>query len=141
MATPYQKVFDMFLSQISDYQLLKITPEELNQNLEMWLEQAIPLFTFCKQDLDDRSNGQFNTDLTVNEISILSKCMLLNYLNTKIIIDDLLKQSLNSTDYRIYSPANQIKSLIALKENINAELNVLMSRYAYKKGFMELFND
>lgn len=134
MATPFQEVYDTFLSQITDYELAVMEETSLDENMEKWMKNAIGYFSNCRHNLldyDDDVAKQFNDDLTNNELYILSKFMVFVYLDTHLIKEDLMKQSLNSKDYRMYSPANQIKAIQGLKESVNAEANILLSRYSY----------
>ncbi|WP_144509965.1 hypothetical protein [Bacillus sp. FJAT-22090] len=133
MATPFNEVYPLFLSQVTDYELAVMDEVALEDNLQLWLMSSIGFFSNCKHDLSDfdLSLNQFNVDLNHLEKQILSKFMVVVYLDTHLIKEDLMKQSLNSKDYRMYSPANQIKALIDLKSKINSEANTLMSRYSY----------
>lgn len=133
MATPFQDVYKMFLSQITDYELVAIPSVSLDENMQLWMMSAIGFFSNCRHDLFDFNldTKQFNDDLTMTELQILSKFMVFVYLDTHLIKEDLMKQSLNSKDYRMYSPANQIKAILELKQAINSEANTLLSRYSY----------
>ena len=143
MATPFMDIYPLFLSQITDYNLATLPTELLEENMQLWLLGALGYFSNCSHDLTDfdLELKVFNPDLNHNEKLILSKLMLSSYLDTHLIKEDLLKQNLNSKDYRMYSPANQIKALIEIKIRINSEVNMLMSRYSYNihrlKDFFE----
>lgn len=142
MATPFNDVYPIFLSQITDYELTAIEDALLEENLQLWLMSAIGFFSNCRQNLYDFDLPlkQFNFDLGANEAQILAKLMLASYMNTHIIKEDLMRQSLNSKDYRMYSPANQIEALIKIKTQIDSEANTLMSRYSYRlSNVKELF--
>lgn len=133
MATPFNEIYPIFMSQITDYDLAQMPVTSVEENLQLWLMSAIGYFSNCKQNLSDfdLTLRQFNTDLNHVEKQILAKFMVVVYLDTHLIKEDLMKQSLNSKDYRMYSPANQIKALIEMKSKINSEANTLMSRYSY----------
>ena len=133
MATPFNEIYPLFLSQVTDYDLVNMTVDSLEDNLQLWLLSSIGFFSNCKHDLSDfdLTLKQFNAELNHIEKQILAKFMVVAYLDTHLIKEDLMKQSLNSKDYRMYSPANQIKALIELKSKINNEANTLMSRYSY----------
>lgn len=142
MATPFGDVYTLFLSQVTDYELAVMNETSLDENLQFWLMSAIGFFSNCRQDISefDLTAKQFVADLTINEKQILSKFMVVVYLDTHLIKEDLMKQTLNSKDYRMYSPANQIKALIEIKSQINSEANTLMSRYSYNiKNLQDLF--
>jgi hypothetical protein len=142
MATPFNDVYNLFLSQVTDKNLDKIPEISLKTNLQLWLMSATGFFSNCRQDLSDFDllSNQFNVDLTMAEKQILAKFMVVVYMDTHLIHDSLLKEQLNSKDYRTYSPAAKIKALIETKSSINSEANTLMSRYSYSiKNLKDLF--
>ncbi|HLG28304.1 MAG TPA: hypothetical protein VI423_11005 [Paenisporosarcina sp.] len=142
MATPFNDVYNIFLSQVTDKNLDQIPEISLKTNLQLWMFSAIGFFSNCRQDLSDfdLTLNQFNADLTITEQQILAKFMVVVYMDTHLIHDSLLKEQLNSKDYRTYSPAAKIKALIEIKSITNSEANTLMSRYSYSiKNLKDLF--
>lgn len=133
MATPFETIYDRFLSNITDYKLARLDVVTLEENLLLWLNQAIGFYPNPPKDLrnKDMSLKCFNEDLNETEIEALAKFMIMSYMNTHLMREDYLSQSLNSKDYRIYSPANQLKALRELKESIKQEANTLVSRNSY----------
>lgn len=133
MATPFNEIYPQFLSQVTDYELAKMDEIALEENLQLWLLGAIGFFSNCKQDLSDFDLAlkQFNSDLNHIEKQILAKFMVIVYLDTHLIKDSLYKEKLNSKDYRSYSSAALMKTLLEVKTKINSEANTLMSRYSY----------
>lgn len=133
MATSFTDVYNRFLANITDYKLAKLDDVTLEENLRLWLQQAISFYPNPKKDLSivDYFQGVFIEDLNNTEIEILAKFMVMCYMNTHLMREDLLSQSLNSRDYSIYSPANQLKALRELKESIRNEANTLISRNSY----------
>ncbi|MEK4025510.1 hypothetical protein [Sporosarcina sp. FSL W7-1283] len=133
MGTPFSDIYLLFLSQIKDYELATMEETLLEENLQLWLINSIGYFTLCKKDLRnyDSDLAQFTDVLDSIEKQILAKFMVHSYLNTFLLTEQNLKQALNSKDYRMYSPANQLKALKEVREQINSEANTLMSRYSY----------
>lgn len=133
MATPFETIYDRFLSNITDYKLARLDEVTLEENLLLWLNQAIGFYPNPPKDLRDKDMKMkcFNVELNETEIEALAKFMIMSYMNTHLMREDYLSQSLNSKDYRIYSPANQLKALRELKESIKQEANTLVSRNSY----------
>lgn len=133
MTTPFDTIYPQFLSQVTDYELATMDEIALEENLQLWLLGAIGFFSNCKHDLSDFDlvTQQFNSDLNHMEKQILAKFMVIVYLDTHLIKDSLYKEKLNSKDYRSYSPAALMKTLLEVKTKINSEANTLMSRYSY----------
>lgn len=139
MATPFNDVYTLFLSQITDYELAVMEETSLEENLQLWMMSAIGYFSNCRQNLSqfDLTTQQFETDLTMVEKQILSKFMVVVYLDTHLVHESLLKRELNSKDYRMTSGDNKIRALTALKAQIHSEANTLMSRYSYNINYLK----
>ena len=139
MATSFETVYKSFFSNITDYNLIELPEASLKENLGLWMKQAIANAVYSTKKVNgyDEILEEFNDDLTNNEIQMISKLMIIVYMNTYLFKEDLLSQSLNSKDYRAYSPANQLKALRELKEHINNEATTLMSRSSYSLDNLE----
>lgn len=139
MATPFQDVYDFFLSKISDYSFINLTEEELEAVLESYLKKAITRFKKCRQDLNDRDDTlkMFNIDLTDEEKNILSHLMIVEYLTPQLLVAELLRQTLNTREFRLYSQANHIKEVKELRDKINEECEQMMVDYTYSNNGLE----
>lgn len=133
MATPFETVYNRFSANITDYKLAKLDEVSLEECLELWLKQAIGFYPNPRKDLQNRDMKIkcFNEELNDTEIEAIAKYMIMSYMNTHLMREDYLSQSLNSKDFKIYSPANQLKALRELKESIKQEANTLVSRNSY----------
>jgi hypothetical protein len=65
--------------------------------------------------------------------------MAIEYLSTKLLTDDLLKQALNSKDYSMYSQANHIKEIRDLRDVFQKEANNLMILYTFSNNKLDGF--
>lgn len=149
MGTPFSEIYDTFLSQMKDYEILEMmnTPEGIElfeKNAFLWLRNAIPHFHSCKKDLNNYNKEleMFDEILNVSEQYILAKYMIHSYISTYLIREENLSQALNSKDYRMYSPANQLKALQGLSEHIKNEGSTLQSQYSWNsRSLKELFTN
>ncbi len=138
--TPYDEVYDLFLSKTDDYEIMKELKEDIDLGKEMlfdFLRSSIPKFTYSTKDLSDRDELllQFNIDLSEMEKEILATLMVVEYLSPKILRSDLLENSLGSKDFKTFSPANQIKEIRELRQTFKDEANSLMVEYYYRQGY------
>lgn len=133
MTTNFENIYNRFLANITDYKLAKLDDVALEENLELWLEQSISFYPNPRKDLQNRDMKMkcFSEVLNDTEIEVLAKFMIMSYMNTHLMREDYLSQSLNSKDFKIYSPANQLKALRELKESVKQEANTLISRNSY----------
>lgn len=137
MPTPFSKIDDMFLSDISDDTLLDYTEEERENILDNLRVKAITRFKACKQDLSDRDevNRVFNQDLSDEVCLIISTIMRKFWLNDKIYNLELLRQRMSTKDWKLTSQANHLQILTELKQELDKEISRMIIEYtvyAYK---------
>lgn len=132
MATLYSDVYDVFAnSKITDGTLASMLQEVAEMTMFRYLKSSIAVFTECKQDLSDRDDSAetFNIDLTDLEIEILATYMVVAWLTPTLNSGDLVKQSLVDKDFRRYSQANHLNSLMELRDLMRDEASALITRY------------
>lgn len=142
MGTPFTKVYNVFYSNVRSYKLALLDNVNLEVELSQWLQNGLSYFTMARTNIYNYNVAmqEFNCILHPMEITILGKCMALEYLNTHLMDEKNLSSALNSRDYRTYSPAKQLDSLIKTKEHILDDIDLLMSRYSYSgRDLKELF--
>ncbi len=149
MSTPYSDIYKKFLTDIKDDSLLDFTVEERMEILDGLLKKSISRFKACQTDLLDRTErisatentpaveGQFNQDLTEEEMNILATIMRKHWLNDKIYNLELLQQKMTSKDWKLTSQAGHLLRLIALNQELDKEISRIIvdySLYAYSVG-------
>jgi len=149
MATLYSDIYKKFLTDIKDDSLLDFTVEERMGILDGLLKKSISRFKACQTDLLDRTEripatenapaveGQFNQDLTEEEMNILATIMRKYWLNDKIYNLELLQQKMTSKDWKLTSQAGHLLRLIALNQELDKEISRIIvdySLYAYSVG-------
>ena len=139
MATPFSSVYSRFLPKISDFTLVKLTQDELEDNLETYLLSAIVNFRRCKKNLSDRDEvlKEFKQTLTDAEQEILSQLMVVEYLTPKLVTADLLQQTMSSRDFNIYSQANHIRELKELRKEMRREVDRMLNYYSYDNNSLD----
>jgi hypothetical protein len=140
MATSYEEIYARFTPKITDFHFANIPDAEVEDYFETFLKSSIIKFRYCNK-LNDRDEAlkQFNKDLTDEEQEILSVLMSVEYLTPKLLTDELLKQTLNSKDYSLYSQANHIKEIRELRDKYRQEANDLMILYTFTGAKLDGF--
>lgn len=117
--TPYQDVYDAFLSKILDDEWVNWTEEEMTQDLRKLLEGAISFFKFPRVSLERNDTGFINT-LGSEEIEILASYMKVGWLNRAILTWEHVKPMYEERDF---SQANLIDKLnqLLIEERKNAK--------------------
>lgn len=130
MATKLDDIYRSFLSLIEDKEYLLIDESVLNDLMLTYLESSIASFNMCRKSLEINGN-EFVENLSFIEKKILSRGMLLDYLNPKIIREENLTQTVTTKDYTNNSNANMLAKLIELRKVIKEEYEELISDYDY----------
>ena len=96
--TPYDVVYDAFLSKILDDEWGYWTEEEVKQDLRALLEGAIPWFKFPRTSFS-RGDYGFDEDLSNEEIQILATYMKCEWLNRTILTWENVKPLYEERDF------------------------------------------
>jgi len=138
MATPVDKIFHRFLSQIEDESWLEIDEETLDELMYDYLAKSIVEFNVCKKDLTiNEEDEEIISDLEEDEILILAYGMLIHYLTPKILREENLQQMVTSSDFSKLSNANMLDKLLKLKVQIRKDYQMYLHKYELKsfEGF------
>lgn len=128
------ELYELFLSKVSDYGFLKITEEELEEDLLGYLKSATAKFYKCKSSLkviEEDGVKRFEDELHPFELEILTTLMLVEYLKPQVLSSEVLKQSLSDKDFKIYSQANQLQQLNLTYRMLRMEAGKLITEYTY----------
>jgi hypothetical protein len=140
MATPYENIYARFTPKITDFNFANLADMEAEEYFETFLKSSIIKFRYCTKLSDrDETFKQFNQELTEEEQEILSILMSIEYLTPKLLTDELLKQTLNSKDYSLYSQANHVKEIRELRDTFQREVNNLMILYTFNNSKLDGF--
>ena len=141
--TPFSKIYDSFLSKITDDMYMELTEQDTYNMLEELLISAIPQFEFpridltnyeqssiinegiyCGADSDyievkyyEYSEGKFLTSLTEEEINILSTYMIVEWIGYQLASIELVRLKYSGSDFKFTSQANHISKLLSLQKD------------------------
>lgn len=133
MATPYQKIYDSFLSKIKDYNLGELSDVVMEYDMHSLLESAIPYFLCPKIDIFDRDDAaaEFKNDLGPEEINILGVLMKREWFKRGIADTDVTQQKFGESDFEFKSQASHLNALCNAQVNvIDREVKNLLSNYS-----------
>ncbi len=134
MYTSYESIYDRVLTKFRDWDIPRMSEEEVKELLHDYLIPAISKFHVCRKDLNDRDDiiERFNCELSEIEMDIIANYMLIEYLDsTYIRTPALLKVALGSSDFKSYSSANMLEKLMAMRKAYVSENESLIARYAW----------
>lgn len=132
MATPVTDIYNMFLNQIGKDVMLELPNEIVEDLLFNYLLSATVEFSYyCNKDLSIK-DGNIVDDLDSDEKLILSKGMILYWLQPKINTQEVIKNKITDGDYVIKSPANLLDKLLKLKISSESDMRKMIIKYSYK---------
>lgn len=112
MTVSYDSIIAVFLSKITEFDLLSLVEEDRNYILDGYLTRAAASFNkVCEYDLSlrDEELREFTDDFEESDIDeiadILSEGMLVGWLKPYVYRQELLENVLNTNDFTTYSPA------------------------------------
>ena len=131
--TPFSKIYDSFLSKITDDMYMELTEEDTYSMLHSLLMNAIPKFEFPRFNIFDFSEEAFNSEVTLEEINILATYMVVEWLGQQLATIDLIKMKYSGSDFKFTSQANHMAKLLALKQDYEREGFHLQRLYSRRK--------
>ena len=117
--TPFDKVYDAFLSRILEDEWQKWMMEEAEQDWRLIMENAISWFKFPRISLEHDDNG-FVEDLTSAEIQIIADYMKCEWLNRCIMTWENVKPLYEERDFSQANLLDKLGSALE-QEKKNAE--------------------
>lgn len=139
METSYQTIFESFINKISDHKFLSLPDDRIEYLCQTYLTSAITKFRKCKKNLRDRDDffQSFNFELDDKEIEILANLMIVEWLTPQIYSIMNLKQVLPDKEFKMFSQANHLAEIRALRESCREEADGLIIEYTYEEDDLE----
>ena len=130
--TTFEDVYQVFLRKIRDYDLAKLFDFDMEDIMFGYLVAAITKFKSFKKDIADINieEQRFNCSLNITEIDILANFMVYEWITPYVNDEDLLKNTLNTSDYSNYSPANLLSTMKSRQEEARQTARRLMNTYS-----------
>lgn len=122
--TPFQYIFDRFLSKITDDLYLELTEEDTKRDMEGILVNSISGFEFPRFPLFNYSvsnrgeQGRYNVLLSHEEVDIISDLMVLEWTKRQIASVENTRMKYSGSDFKFTSQANHLDKLIRLKREM-----------------------
>ena len=137
MGTPYSKVFNAYLSRVTDDLYGAMDVQELEIELIQVMEAALPRFPYPKTDIYDydHETKQFNVDLSNAEIQIIASLMNLIWTEQKIHDIDLTRQIYGDNDFNKHgTQAFHLRALLDVKRELEIQVRRMMHTYGKVKN-------
>lgn len=132
--TPFDGVYDAFMSKILDDEWDNWTQEEIEEDLYTLLQAAVMRFKFPRVSLEYDEDG-FYGDLTNEEIQILACYMKCEWLNRTILTWENVKPLYEERDFSQANLLSKFNEMLAAEMKNGAKLEAVYYRSVNKKPF------
>lgn len=158
--TPFSKVYDSFLSKVTEDMYMELNELDTFRLLEELLVSAIYKFEFPRNNITDYeiesfedmviyngvesdyqdvnayvyTNGYFNCVLSAEEVNILSTYMIVEWLGQQLASVDNTKMKYSGSDFKFTSQANHMAKLLQVKQQYEQEGFHLQRLYKRRKA-------
>lgn len=132
--TPYQKIYDSFLTKMLEDEWVNWEQHEVEEDLRTLLEGAIPWFKFPRKDLARDDEG-FTEDLDNEEIQILANYMKCEWLNRTILTWENVKPLYEERDFSQANLLDKFNQLLQKEEKKAQKLESIYYRSIKHKPF------
>ncbi len=132
--TPFDKVYEAFLSKILDDEWEGWDEEDIERDLFSLLEIAIARFKFPRVSLDHTTEG-FTEDLTNDEVQILATYMKCEWLNRNILTWENVKPLYSERDFSQANLIDKFNKMLVAEQARAKALEASYYRSVNKKPF------
>ena len=133
-STPFSAVYDKFLSKITDDMYMELDEQQTESLLAELLMGAIPWFEFPRVNLNDKTDTQFNIELSEEEINILATYMIVEWIGQQLATVELIRMKYSGSDFKFTSQANHMHKLKGLQEEYERKCFHLQRLYKRRKA-------
>ena len=156
--TPFSIIYDSFLSRVTSDMYMEITEIDTLSMLQDLLVNAIPRFefprfnifdyelgifdsdTYCGVESDNIEvpatiwvGGFFNSELTQEEINILSLSMVVEWFGQQLATTENTRMKYSGSDFKLTSQANHMAKIKVMMDNYKQECFHLQRLYSRRK--------
>lgn len=141
--TPFSKVYDSFLSKVTDDMYMELTELETFRMLQELLVSSIHWFEFPRVNINDYdeneiidegtysgvesenkpvkaiiySGGYFNVPLTTEEINVLSTYMIVEWMGQQLASVENTRMKYSGSDFKFTSQANHMAKILTIQKD------------------------
>ena len=157
--TPFSKVYDSFLSKVTDDMYMELTELETFRMLQELLVSSIHWFEFPRVNINDYdeneiideetysgvesenkpvkaiiySGGYFNVPLTTEEINVLSTYMIVEWMGQQLASVENTRMKYSGSDFKFTSQANHMAKILTVQKDYERKGFHLQRLYKRRK--------
>lgn len=137
MATPYSLIIDSYLDKIDDYKMIALTDDIVIEDAIGYMKRVCADFGYiCLKDLSDRDDAirKFGQDLSDNEIDIIAKGMVVEWMRPIVYQSSAMMNVMNMKDATFFSPSKIMEQKMIAFEKAEKAYRSAKRNYSYDNG-------
>lgn len=136
MGTPYSAIYKRFLQKITDYKLLSLPEEDVEEILYGYLTSSIVKFRTIKSDLSKRDDESqcFEDTLLDVEIEILALQMVCEWVEPQLNNELYTKRFIGTKEEKFFAQSNHLEKLQTLRNDAELRSKKLRRDYSYQNS-------
>lgn len=138
MATKFEEIYGLFLSQITDYELgnSNLSQEELVGFAEMYLlNSLLTIQNSVGNDIFEinMDNKEFVNNLRLQEKLLIAKSMKLSWVQRQKYRQELMRKSIGDRDYKAVQGTDYLRALTEVEESLSMEIRRDLIRDSWRQ--------
>lgn len=139
MPTKFEEIYNRAIFKFTDYTFLTSQADCKTTALQKYLQSAVVDFEHVsKVNLAyDTELKEFYEKLGNEECEILALGVAYYWLSAQLLNRELLKNRIHNSDYNSYSPANLLKEIRSLKDDVEQQFYGKINTYSFYHSQIE----
>lgn len=141
MTISYDTITDAFLHKITEFEFLRLPPDDRTSTIDGYMKQSISGFKkVCQYDIGEHDDiiREFTVDFDEADadeiVDIISEGMLIQWLKPYVYKQELLENVLNTADFSTYSPAELLLRVGNAYAKAQRDYTQMVREYSYNHG-------
>ena len=136
MATTFMDIYDRAIFRFMDYDFMRLDIQEREDILDRYLLSTVGDVGVIIPDvlLFDRDTKCFEKDLDNEVVELLALGVDYYWFSAKVQNSELLRNSMSTKDFTYFSPANLMRELRNVRNDLKNEYKSMIAIYSYNHG-------
>mgnify|MGYP006988826798 CR=1 FL=1 len=136
MATTFMDIYDRAIFRFMDYDFMRLDAQDREDVLDRYLLSTIGDISVIIPELMEfnRDTKTFTADLDNETIELLALGVDYYWFSAKVQNSELLRNSMSTKDFTYFSPANLMRELRNVRNDLKNEYKSMVTIYSYNHG-------
>lgn len=128
----FEEVFNVFLSLITDFDLVEMDENDLKMEMGLKTKIATSKLRIFKGLSFNPNTMSFNREITDFEATIIGHAVAIEWLTPQINSIELFRPQMSSKDFTQFSNANRLQEMRRLRNDMQSEVYRMIDEYDFE---------